>query len=183
MKPFWMLSLVLGTLLHPGLPTSKPASFTVPANVMFSPTGVYAPPNTEYRIIAAGLANLADEDGPYITDPNGTLMQAPPSNYGAYEYFQDYAAPVGKPPILGKRKFPLGGTPLDTAPFGALVAGFATTENPTSLADFPNGFQFVGRGAEIVAPASGGYLFFVVNDINNTADNDGYFLAVVSREE
>lgn len=183
MKALWMLPVVLGALLNPGLPTREPASFIVPANVMFSPTRVYAQPNTEFRIIAAGLANLADEDGPYVTDPNGTLMQAPPSNYGAYEYFQDYAAPVGKPPILGKKKFPLGGTPLDTAPFGALVAGFATTENPTSLADFPNGFQFVGRGAEIVAPASGGYLFFSVNDINNTADNDGYFLAVVSREE
>src|SRR5215472_16276640 len=113
MRALWIhvcLPIVLGSLLNPGLPTRNPASFTVPANLVFSSTGIYAAPNTEFRIIAAGLANLADEDGPYITDPNGTLMQAPPSNYGAYGYFRDYAAPVGKPPILGKRKFPLGGT-------------------------------------------------------------------------
>jgi len=107
-----MLPVVLGTLLNPGLPTTRnaAASFTAPANLVFSPTGIYAEPNTQFRIIAAGLANLADEDGPYITDANGTLMQAPPSNSGAYEYFQDYAAPVGKPPMLGKKKFPLGGS-------------------------------------------------------------------------
>jgi len=186
MRAIWIhlcLPAALTMMLNSGPPTKNASSFPVQANLMFSPTGVYADPNIQFRVIAAGLANLADEDGPYITDADGTIMKAPLRNSGAYEYFQDYAAPLGKPPMLGKKKFPLGGCQLDTAPLGALVAGFATTENPTSLADFPNGFQLVGRGAEIVSPASGGYLFFAVNDINNTADNDGYFVAVVFREE
>jgi len=176
------LPVVLATLFSPGLPTRKTASFTVHANLMFSPTGFYASPNTQFRVVAAGLANLADEDGPYITDSDGTIMKAPLSNSGAWAYFKDNFAPVGVPPTVGAKKLPLGGCQLDTAPLGALVAGFATTANPTSLADFPDGFQFVGRGGQIVAPSSGGYLFFAVNDINNTADNDGYFLAVVSSE-
>ena len=185
MRALWIhvcLVVCLTTVLNAELPTKNTSSFTVHANLMFSPTGVYADPNTQFRIIAAGLANLADEDGPYITDANGTIMKAPLPNAGAWAYFKDNFAPVGVPPTLGARKFPLGGCQLDTAPLGALVAGFATTPNPTTLADFPDGFQFVGRGSQIVAPSSGGYLFFAVNDINNTADNDGYFLAVVSRE-
>ena len=176
------LPAVLARLFNPGLPTRSTASFAVHANLLFSPTGVYADPTTQFRIIAAGLANLADEDGPYITDANGTIMKAPLPNSGAWAYFKDSFAPVGVTPTLGAKKFPLGGCQLDTAPLGALVAGFATTAHPTTLADFPNGFQFVGRGGEIVSPTFGGYLFFAVNDINNTADNDGYFLAVVSRQ-
>jgi len=178
----FLLNPVLASMFDPGLPTEHAASFSVHANLMFSPTGVYADPNTQFPIIAAGLANLADEDGPYVTDANGTIMKAPAPNSGAWAYFKDNFSPVGVPPTLGTKKFPLGGTQLDKAPLGALVAGFATTANPTTLADFPDGFQFVGRGGKIVSPGSGGYLFFAVNDINNTADNDGYFLTVVSRE-
>jgi len=176
------LPVVLATLLNSSQPAKNTSSFTVHANLMFSPTGVYADPNTQFGVIAAGLANLADEDGPYITDANGTIMKAPLANSGAWTYFKDNFKPIGVPPTLDTKKFPLGGSQLDTAPLGALVAGFATSANPTTLADFPNGFQFVGRGGEIVSPDSGGYLFFAVNDINNTADNDGYFLAVVSRK-
>ena len=177
-----LLNPVLSSMLSPGPATTNTASFTVQANRMFSPTGVHAAPNTKFQITAAGLANIADEDDPYVTDMNGTLMKAPLPNSGAWAYFKDSAAPVGIPPLLGKRKFPLGGSQLDTAPFGALVAGFSTTAIPTSLADFPDGFHFVGTRGELVSPASGGYLFFAVNDINDSADNDGYFLATRSRD-
>jgi len=185
MRALWIylcLPIVLATFLNAEPPTKNVSSFTVHANLTFSPTGFYASPNAQFRVIAAGLGNLADEDGPYITDADGTIMKAPLSNSGAWAYFKDNFAPVGVPPTVGAKKLPLGGCQLDTAPLGALVAGFATTAYPTSLADFPDGFQFVGRGGQIVAPSSGGYLFFAVNDINNTADNDGYYLAVVSRE-
>lgn len=178
----FLLNPVFSSMLNPVPPTRSTASFTVHANLTFSPTGIYVAPNTQFRITAAGLANLADEDGPYIADPNGTIMKAPPPNSGAWEYFKDNAAPVGIPPTLGSKKFPLGGSQLDTAPFGALVAGFATKADATTVADFPNGFQLVGESGELVSPSSGGFLFFAVNDINNFADNDGYFLATVSRD-
>ena len=148
------LPVVLATLLNLGKPATNTASFTVHANLMFSPTGVHADPNTQFRVEAAGLANLADEDGPYITDANGTIMKAPLPNSGAWAYFKDSFAPVGVPPTLGAKKFPLGGCQLNTAPLGALVVGFATTPNPTTQDDFPDGFQFVGRGGKFVSPAS-----------------------------
>lgn len=126
---------------------------------MFSPTGVHAAPNAKFQITAVGLANIADEDDPYVTDMNGTLMKASLPNPGAWAHFKDSAEPAGIPPLLGKRKFPLGGSQLGTAPFGALAAGFATKADATTVADFPNGFQVVGESGQLV-PSSGGFLFF-----------------------
>ena len=165
-----LLNPVLASMLNPELATTDTASFAVQANLVFSPTGIHAAPNTKFQITPARLANIADDDDPYVTDMKGTLVQVQLPNSGAWAYFKDSAATVGIPPLLGKRKFPLGGSQLNTAPMGALVAGFSTTAIPTSLADFPDGFHFVGTCGELVAPTSGGYLFFAVNDINNTAD-------------
>jgi len=64
---------------------------------------------------------------------------------------------------------------LPGAPYGALVAGFSRTPNPTSFADFPNGFSLVGVQGVVQAPNTGGYLFLAANDFDNTANNSGAF--------
>lgn len=145
------------------------------ANVLFGRTGIHAAPGQIFSIEAMGKSGLAD-DGPYITNANGEITIAPPVGSGAYLWFTDNASPIGLPPTVGMQKFPIGGTQLDSAPFGALVAGFSSVRNPTSLADFPSGFQIIGASGIVTAPSFGGYLWLAVNDINNEADNSGYYL-------
>jgi hypothetical protein len=150
------------------------------ANVLFGRTGIQATPGQVFGIEAMGRVNVADQDGPYITNATGTITVAPPVGSGAYQYFTDNASPIGLPPAVGMQKFPLGGSQLDVAAFGALVAGFASIPNPTSLSDFPSGFQLIGTSGTATAPSFGGYLFLAVNDINNTGDNAGYYLVRIS---
>ena len=139
-------------------------------NVVVGRTGIHASPNQLFSIEAMGKANLAS-DGPYITNADGTITTAPPVGSGAYGWFTDNASPIGLPPVVGMQKFPLGGSQLDAAPFGSLVAGFSSVPNPTSLSDFPSGFQLIGTSGTATAPPSGGYLFFAVNDEFNGVDN------------
>jgi len=152
---------------------------TVQAKALFVRTGIQATPGQVFVIQSMGMTNLAS-DGPYITNANGTITTAPPVDSGAYQWFTDNASPVGTPPVVGMKKYPLGGTQLDSAPFGALVAGFSSIPNPTSLADFPGGFHLVGTSKTAKAPAFGGYLFFAVNDIVGGTDNAGYYLVRIS---
>jgi hypothetical protein len=64
-------------------------------------------------------------------------------------------------------------------PYGALVAGFSQNHDAAAFSDFPNGFQVIGSSGTIKAPASGGFLFLAVNDINGSWDNSGAFTVTI----
>jgi len=167
-------------VLTEAISTGEQVKFgTVQAKALFVRTGIHANPGQLFVIQAMGMANLAS-DGPYITNANGRITTAPPVDSGAYQWFTDNASLVGVPPVVGMKKYPLGGTQLDSAPFGALVAGFSSVPNPTSLADFPGGFHLIGISRTAKAPSFGGYLFFAVNDIVGGTDNSGYYLVRIS---
>ena len=75
---------------------------------------------------------------------------------------------------VGGQKFPTNAfaTDLNSAPWGALVAGFSAKASPTTATDFPNGFTLVGSSATVTAAAAGN-LFLTVNDYtrsNNIVD-------------
>ncbi len=153
---------------------------TVPADVVFDPTGIHASGSQTFDIHATGIANLAIFNGPYDTNPNGTITTAPPVGTGAYDFFTNSTDPIGVPPTVGSQKLIVSGGQLNGVPYGALVAGFSPVANPSSLADFPDGFQLVGASGFATAPTGGGYFFLAVNDINNTYDNSGSYRADIA---
>ncbi len=154
---------------------------TVQANVFFNPTGIYAAGGETYSITAIGTdtVNLSLFDGPYETDPDGTIVVAPAVGTGAYNYFTGGAGAIGVPPVVGAQKTILSGGHLVDAPYGALVSGFSLSPTPTGFGDFSDGFVLIGRAGQITAPLSGGYLFLAINDINNDRDNAGAFQATI----
>ncbi len=80
---------------------------------------------------------------------------------------------------VGGQKFPTNAfaTDLNSAPWGALVAGFSAKASPTTATDFPNGFTLVGSSATVTAAAAGN-LFLTVNDYTRS-NNMGSFSASV----
>ncbi|MBN2132798.1 MAG: hypothetical protein JW741_25080 [Sedimentisphaerales bacterium] len=151
----------------------------VQADVFFNPTGIYAAGGETYSITATGSVsvNLACFDGPYETDPDGTIVVAPDVGTGAYNFFTWSAGTVGVAPVVGAQKTVLSGwaAHLVDAPYGALVGGFSLNPTPTGFGDFSDGFDLIGSSGQITAPLSGGYLFLAINDINNDWDNAGAF--------
>lgn len=153
---------------------------SVDSSKVVNATGVQASKGQKLSIRATGAVNLSLFDGPYDTDPNGTIVVAPPPGSGSYNFFTTYAAPVGVPPAVGNQKLlipPYQGQ-LEGAAYGALVAGFSANPSASSLSDFPDGFTLVGASSTVTAPIDG-YLFLAVNDFNNTYDNSGSFSAVI----
>src|SRR5262245_54089436 len=65
---------------------------------LFTFTGIQAFPGQVFQFQAAGSVDLASFDGPYITDPNGTILVAPPVGSGAYDFFTSNTDPRGVPP-------------------------------------------------------------------------------------
>ena len=171
---------------------ADPITVTVRADLFFNPTGILASPGDRFDIEATGIVDLSTLNGGYRTDPDGTILETPPRDSGAFEFFRDRALPIGVEPLAGTERifspiaFFLPGH-LDGAPYGALVAGFSPIPNPTSFADFPDGlssrgFILVGASGSITPPSTGGYLFLGVNDFNNPwGDNGGSFLAQVTQ--
>jgi hypothetical protein len=142
-----------------------------------------AVPGEVFHITGSGSADLADTNtgGGYITDPNGIILQAPPVGSPASMFFAGQQPNVGVAPAAGGFKdisFGSGSAPLPGARYGILTAGFSLKAKPTSYSDFPGGFQTVGTMRDLTAPATGGYLFFSVNDIQGFAtrsDNHGSY--------
>jgi hypothetical protein len=159
---------------------ARAESTPVDADLLFNPTGIFATAGQPFTVSATGSVDLAIFDGPYDADADGTITVAFPPGSRAYNYFTYYADPIGVPPVVGAQKFIISGGQLDGAAYGALVAGFSPIPDPTSLSDFPNGFELIGTLGVATAPSGGGYLFLAVNDINNTYDNSGAFTAEVS---
>lgn len=155
---------------------------TVDSAALFNPTGIFASSSQVFLITATtGTVNLANFDGPYIVDANGTVTTAPPVGSVAYNFFTSQAMPFGVAPAVGSKKILVGfPAQLPGAPYGALVAGFSTLSNPTGFGDFPLGFSLIGSSGIAQAPAGGGFLFLAVNDINNTTDNLGIFTAQIT---
>lgn len=154
--------------------------FIVDSQQEFNATGISASPGQVFQFQASGSVDLSATNGSYITDPNGTILFAPPVGSGAYNFFTTWADPLGGAPVVGQKKtidpFYYGPySPLGGAPYGALVAGFSSIQNPTLYSDF-TGFTLIGASGSITAPISGGYLFLGVND-NHVTDNSGSFTA------
>jgi PEP-CTERM motif len=176
----WMLLAFAFTLCSNGSAAyANPIS--IDSAVLFNSTGILASGSEGFVITATGTVDLAIFDGPYVTDPSGTIVTAPPSGSGAASFFT-FADPTGVPPAVGNQKrIPsLFFAQLPGGPFGALVGGFSPSSSPTGFGDFPGGFSLIGSSGIITAPGGGGFLFLAVNDINNTFDNFGSFTAQVS---
>jgi hypothetical protein len=164
------------------LSTTTYGGIIVDADVNAVYTGVVASAGQVFDITATGQVNISNLNGGYITDANGTLLVAPPVGSGSYNFF--YSQPTPGPPTVGEVKeidpgFGDGIGELAGSPFGGLIAAFATTTSPSSLADFTTGFEFIGASGTIVAPAGATFLFLAVNGINR-GDNSGSFTANVA---
>ena len=128
LRPLPSLIIVVGIVLAFTLTTARAGLITVQvhADLFFNPTGILASSGEMFSIQATGSVNLAIFDGPYITDPNGTILFAPSIGSGAYNFFTNSAGPIGVPPMVGNQK-----TILTTiqpghvfgGPYGELVAG------------------------------------------------------------
>ena len=68
---------------------------SVDSQAIFVPTTIYAMPGEVFRFIATGSAELAATSGGYVTDPDGTILVAPPVGSPAYDAFASSAAPIG----------------------------------------------------------------------------------------
>ena len=158
-------------------------------NGLAVPGAVYVIPESQGLVetITAplGLVDSAPADGRYVTRPDGVIQAAPPAGTPAYGYFVFNTAPIGVAPMAGETKHVLPRHHRQMVPYGALVAGWSKTANPTSYGDFPLGFEFVGSSRTITAPPGGGFLFFGVNDffIRGTSDNAGAYEVTVSQVE
>lgn len=174
-----VLTLCMAAILSP---IASAAIVAVDSAQFFNPVGILAIGGQTFSITASGTAELAMFDGPYQTDPNGVITAAPVPGGGADNYFTLAADPTGVHPAVGNTKSVLIGSfaHLPGSPYGALVAGFSPSASPSGFGDFPDGFQFVGSSGSVVAPAGGGYFFLGINDINNTSDNSGRYLANVT---
>jgi hypothetical protein len=172
-----------GALLIAAITTPARAELIVDAAPPAVYSGIFATPGQVFQITASGVVDLSSTNGGYQTDANGTIVAAPSPGTGAYDFFTNDAGPVGVPPAVGDQKtiefVGPNDAPVPGAPYGALTAGFSTTLTPASYtADFPSGITVVGTSSTIVAPSTGGYLFFSVNDIlgfSPRLDNEGSF--------
>ena len=191
-NPFLRLIWLAGAVLYcvQTVALADPITVTVRADRFFNATGILASGGDVFHIEATGIVDISTLNGGYRTDPNGTIVETPPHDSGAFEFFRDRALPIGVEPVAGTGKIfsPIASFlpgHLDGAPYGALVVGFSLSPNPTSFADFPNGLQshgfiLVGASRTITAPSTGGYLFLGVNDFNNPGgDNAGSFSTLV----
>jgi hypothetical protein len=161
--------------------TQSPVTVSVNSARVIGTTGVPVTNGQVLKITASGTVNIADMNGPYETNPDGTIVAAPPVGSGAYNYFLTVAAPSGVPPIVGIKKYIVFGGQLNNGPYGSLIAGFSTNPNATSAFDFPQGFAVVGSSGTAQAPFDG-YLYLAVDDVNNTFDDDGSFTATITPE-
>jgi 5-hydroxyisourate hydrolase-like protein (transthyretin family) len=167
-----VLSLALFFAAAPAL--CQTTTVSVNSAVVTNATGVSVTSGQQLTITANGIVNIADRDGPYDANPDGTITTAPPNPSGAYTYFTNNAGPVGTPPAVGNKKTILSGGQLNNQPYAALVAGFSSS--PTGSV---SNYVLVGSSATITAPITG-YLFLAVNDVNNTYDNNGSFSATIT---
>ena len=186
LRPLPRLIIVVGIVLAfiPTTARARPITVQVRADLFFNPTGILASPGEMFSIQVTGSVNLAIFDGPYITDPNGTILVAPSIGSGAYNFFTNSAGPIGVPPMVGSQKTIVTTIQQGHAfggPYGDLVAGFSLNPNPTSFADFSTGFAVIGASGLTTAPATGGFLTLAANDTDNIVDNAGSFTAQVSQ--
>lgn len=164
------------------LPIAGQAAVAVHANDDVTSTGLFVDPHQRLQLSSTGQVNLALFDGPYVTDAQGTIVQAPPPGSGAYGVFSGW--PPSGPPVVGGFKvippyYPDRIGQLQGARFGELLAGFSTSPTPTTFSDFLGGFHAVGSHGQVTAPTVASYLFLAVNDINR-ADNGGTFHVSIS---
>lgn len=145
-------------------------------------TGIQASKGQVFTIQTTGMVNLASNDGPYITNPDGTILTAPAPTVNAYNFFTTLAVPIGVGPVNGGQKLTIAPWPgqLEGAPYGALLAGFSANANAASPADFPDGFVVVGASSAVTAPIDG-FLFLAIND-SYIPDNSGSYSATISTE-
>jgi hypothetical protein len=176
------ISLYFLAMLLASAESTSYAGIIVDANLNDVFTGIVATPGEIFDITAAGQVNISNQNGGYIIDPNGTLLVAPAVGSGSYNFF--FGQPPTGPPTLGEVKdidpgFGNGIGQLSGSPYGGLIAGFSTTSSPSSLGDFPAGFEFIGASGRITAPVGASFLFVAVNDINRF-DNSGSFTASIN---
>ena len=179
------LLLAITTALALSLtPMSGQIVMQVHSAVQYNPTGIFMSAGQKAEIAGKGIVNLADANGPYETDPAGTIFVAPAPGSSGYSFFQFHAAPIGVPPAKYQRKLliPPQAGPLMYAPYGALVAGISPSANPQSEADFPNGFTYIGSLGSVLA-LSDGYLYLSVNDNFPPLDNQGSYFASIQEPE
>ena len=164
--------------------SAQAQTFTVLATEPVISTGLRASPGQQFAFTTVGSVNLAifDSAGPgYITDSEGTILTAPTPGGGSYEFFTGQPVNGVRPVVGGKKYIANYGTryaPKIGGVYGGLYAGFASSASPLSYTEFTSGFALIGKSGSITAPASGGYLFFTVNDIYgfaNRSDNSGGF--------
>ncbi len=151
--------------------------------------GVVATPSQVFQITATGEIEMAATYGPYVTNPDGTILVAPPvpppGEWGVYYYMLDETG--GTPAVEGgvvntSSRWTNDIGRLVGSPFGGLIAGFSSTLTPTSLSDFANGFTFIGSSGSITAPVGAPYLFLSINDTDRS-DNVGAYTATVTNAE
>lgn len=184
MKKFYTVLVSVAAFIACQAIASDPEFLEVQANVFFNATSIQASAGESFLITAKGIVDLSNQNGGYLTEPDGTIAATPPVGSGAFEFFLNTASPTNTDPVQGSRKSILLQFPahLPGAPYGALVAGFSQIETPSSLTDFPDGFTLINTDGIARAPTTGGYLFFGVNEIfGTTGDNSGSFRVKISR--
>jgi hypothetical protein len=177
-----LLSLVSFVGLCASTVPTAYAGIVVDADLNDVYSGIAATPGQIFDITATGQVDISNQNGGYIVDPNGTLLVAPAVGSGSYNFF--FGQPPTGPPTVGEVKDidPGFGNAIGTLvgnPYAGLIVGFSTTISPSSLGDFPGGFEFIGASGTIIAPAGASFLFLAVNDINRD-DNSGSFTVNVS---
>lgn len=176
----------------PSASKSNHSFITVRADLLVNATGILAAPGESLLIQVEphDSVDISTFNGGYKTYADGTIVETAPFDSGAFQWFRDAAGPVYSDPVAGSRKSLLSfGSnfrgQLPGAPYGALVAGFSPSAQPTSLNDFPLGFMLVNKKALVRAPSIGEYryLFLAVNDISNVpgGDNAGVFRVRIRR--
>lgn len=172
--------------------SSAQSDIIVDSTVAVVDTGIVATRGEIFRITASGHIEMALPDpgisptSTFQTDPNGTILVAPPlptdGLWSVYYYMLDETG--GTPAVQGgvvnvSARWQDGIGRLVGAPFGGLLAGFASTSTPTSLSDFVGGFSFVGASGFVTAPHGAPYLFLSINDTDRH-DNVGSYYATAS---
>ena len=74
-----------------GSETPPPRAVTVRADTFFNATGIFVDSGHSFIIQANGVVDLSVGNGGYQTDPNGTIVIAPPATSGAFQFFRDRA--------------------------------------------------------------------------------------------
>jgi hypothetical protein len=168
-------ALVLGLA---GACHAQTSTVAVNADVFIVPSYVQIQAGQTVTFTASGSANISDDNGGYTTDPNGTITIAPAPGTGAYMYFTQLANPSGVPPQVGMQKYPTDVFTTDlNAPFGALVGSFG----PDPTGDQLNTWFTVGASSTFTAPYTG-YLYFSVNDFDNTNNDEGTYSVTIKAQ-